>query len=262
MSNAELAGRLGLVVFVFAAVLLLTCRKWDNPLDPTGNHPPWEPSNPRPSDFGFGTSIGLVLSWESHDPDEGDQACFAVAFGTDSALSVFKENGFDTTFRPTGVVCSTRYYWRVKAYDEFDTVVGPVWQFLTVPALAVTAPDTGEQMRMYSQDTVTWTGGPPGVGDSTLLYLSVDDGASWTRLGKAASPGRFVWEVPAPATESARVKVKVFALSDTMTGKSGRFTVVDTATIGNSELRSSSLGPQTSGGTGQISRVGQEPDTR
>jgi len=29
------------------------------------------------------------------------------------------------------------------------------------------------------------------------------------------------------------VKVKVFALTDTMTGKSGRFAVVDTATIGN-----------------------------
>ncbi len=227
--NGASAGRLALVVFV-AAVVLLTCRKWENPLDPTGNHPPWVPSNPHPCDSGFGLSVGLVLSWESHDPDEGDRAYFAVAFGTDSALSVFRENGFDTTFRPTGVACSTWYYWRVKAYDDFDTVLGPIWRFQTVPRLVVSAPDTGEKLLMYSQDTIAWTGGPPGTVDSTVLYVSVNDGASWTRLGKAAGPGRFAWEVPAPATESARVKVKVFALTDTMTGKSGRFEILDTIT--------------------------------
>jgi hypothetical protein len=94
----------------------------------------------------------------------------------------------------------------------------------------VTVPDTGEQLRIDSQDTITWTGGPPAV-DSTVLYRSVDDGASWVSLGRATTPGQFVWQVPGPATESARVKVAAYASTDTMTGTSGRFEVLDT-TIG------------------------------
>jgi len=258
-SEGRMAGRLGLLLLVGVA-LLSTCRKWDNPLDPTGNHPPWVPANPHPGDYGFGPSDGLALFWESHDPDDGDRAYFAVAFGTDSPPLVFKETGFDTILRPTGVACSTRYYWQVKAYDDFDTVTGPVWRFQTVPRLIVAVPDTGEQLRMYTTDTIVWTGGPPGptcaagatpivIGaggrsgstfnaaalagaDSTVVSRSTDDGVSWIRLGRATTPGQYVWEVPAPATESARVRVQVFAVTDTMTAKSGRFEILDTITGG------------------------------
>ncbi|MBN2464251.1 hypothetical protein JXD38_01320 [candidate division WOR-3 bacterium] len=266
MSKTEAVGKLGLVAVALAVVLVPTCRKWDNPLDPTGNYPPWEPSNPHPCNSGFGPSVGLVLSWESHDPDSGDVAYFAVAFGTDPLPSVFKENGFDTTFRPTGVACSTLYYWRVRAYDDFDTVLGPVWRFQTVPALVMTAPDTGEQLKTYSTDTIAWTGGPPeakaasgtpriaftadgrsgrrpdaaavlAAADSVVVSRSADDGASWIRLGRATTPGQYVWQVPAPATESARVRVQVHASYDTMVGISGRFVIAD------------SVAPQTAGVT-------------
>jgi hypothetical protein len=248
-----------LVLFAVLLLSMLTCRKWDNPLDPTDNHAPWVPSNPRPRDSGFSTGAGLVLSWQSHDPDEGDVAYFAVAFGTDSSLPVFEENGFDTTFRPTGVVCSTQYYWRVKAYDDFDTVLGPVWRFQTVPALAVTAPDSGDKLETYTTDTIKWTGGPSGAEcatgaspvvftadgagrrgldaaavlagpDSVVVSRSTDDGVSWVRLGPATTPGQYIWQVPAPPTEYARVRVQVFALTDTMTGTSGRFVIRDTIT--------------------------------
>jgi hypothetical protein len=44
--------------------------------------------------------------------------------------------------------------------------------------------------------------------------------------------GQFVWQVPAPATGSARVKVKDYVLADTMAGISGRFEIQDTTSLG------------------------------
>ena len=64
--------------------------------------------------------------------------------------------------------------------------------------------------------------------DSTIIYRSIDDGMSWIRLGPATTPGLFVWQVLAPAAESARVRVRVYASTDTMTGTSGRFAIDDT----------------------------------
>ena len=218
-------------VLVAAIVIVAACRKWDNPLDPVGNHRPIVPSSPRPADSAIETSTGLVLSWHSLDQDDGDTAYFDVFLGAASPPDLVQAAWTDTIFEPTGLACSTHYYWQVIAYDNHgDSAEGPVWQFTTAAAISVTAPDTGEQLTMYSQDTVTWAGGPPDAGDSTVLSVSVNNGASWIRLGRAVEPGRFVWVVPAPATESARVKVKVFAMSDTMTGKSGRFAILDTIT--------------------------------
>jgi hypothetical protein len=212
--------------------LLVTCRKWDNPLDPTGNHPPAVPKYPSPADSSIRINVGLVLSWHSYDPDSGDTAYFDIFMGTTSAPGLVQAGWTDTTFQPTNVACSTEYYWRVIAYDNHgDSTVGPVWQFTTAASISVTAPDSGQQLRINSQDTITWTGGPPAV-DSTVLYRSLDDGASWNRLGRATSVGQFVWQVPAPATGSARVKVKDYVLADTMAGISGRFEIQDTTSLG------------------------------
>jgi len=146
----------------------------------------------------------------------------------------------------------------VTAYDNHgDSAVGPLWQFQTAAPISVKAPDTGERLRMYTTDTITWIGGPSGArrtsgasrivlntdgvrprvnptaeiiaaADSTVIYRSTDDGASWIRKGRTATPGQFVWQVPGPATESARVKVVAYASTDMMTGTSARFTIEDT----------------------------------
>ncbi len=222
----------------------MTCRKWDNPLDPVGNHPPEPPSHPSPTDSGVGSDAGLVLSWQSVDPDSGDTVYFDVFLGPDTNPGLVGVRLNQTVLRPAGVACSTQYYWRVIAYDNHDdSAVGPRWWFETVAALAVAAPDTGEQLEMYATDTIAWTGGPmamvradgmslsPGghaLPDSTVVFRSTDDGVSWIRLGRAAEPGRFVWEVPGPATESARVRVLAWSSGDTVSGTSGRFAVHDT----------------------------------
>jgi len=226
------SGGVALILLAACMALVLTCRKWDNPFDPTGNRPPAVPKYPSPADSSIRTSVGLVLSWHSYDPDSGDTAFFDIFMGATSPPGLLQLGWTDTTFQPTNVAGSTRYFWRIRAYDNHgDDTTGPIWQFTTAAPVLVTAPDTGEQLRINSQDTITWTGGPPAV-DSAVLYRSVDDGASWIRLGKATSPGQFVWQVPAPATGTARVKVTDYVMADTLAGISGRFGIEDATLLG------------------------------
>ena len=223
------SGGIALAFFLVVFSLVLTCRTWDNPLDPTGNHPPTVPSHPSPADSGIRRDSGLVLSWQSQDPDSGDTAYFEIFLDTASSPRLVQAGWTDTTFQPTNVYTAKRYYWRVIAYDNHgDSAGGPLWQFQTAALLSVTAPDAGERLKTYTTDTITWTGGPSGAVDSIIIRRSTDDGLSWIRLGQATAPGQFVWQVPAPPTEYARVKVVAYASTDTMTGTSGRFAIEDT----------------------------------
>jgi hypothetical protein len=254
-------GGFALALLLAVVALMLTCRKWDNPLDPTGNHPPALPSRPSPADLGLRRDSGLVLSWHSLDPDGGDTAYFRIFFDTASSPRMVEDSCTDTTFRPTNVTSLTEYYWQVVAFDNHgDSAGGPLWRFQTAPSISVTAPDSGERLRMYAADTIIWVGGPSGVlprvlktdaagprgqhsaemtaADSTVIYRSTDNGGLWIRLGRATTPGQFVWQVPAAATESARVRVWVYAATDTMTGTSGRFAIEDTLTPSANDVTS------------------------
>jgi hypothetical protein len=217
------------VLALFAGfVLLSSCREWDNPYDPVGNHPPAVPKYPNPADSSIRANVGLALSWHCYDPDSGDTAYFDIFMGTGSPPGLVRAGWADTTFQPTGLAYSTGYYWRIVAYDNHgDSAVGPVWHFTTADSISVTAPDAGERLSVGSQDTIVWAGGLPSV-DSSVLYRSADDGATWTRLGSTTSPGQFAWQVLGPATESARVKVVICSSTDTLAGTSGRFEILDT----------------------------------
>jgi YVTN family beta-propeller protein len=341
--------------------LVLTCRKWNNPLDTTDNRAPSIPSHPNPDSGAVDRDPGVVLSWHSQDPDSGDTVRFDVFLGEDSLPPLVEDSVTDTIFRPSGLGWVTRYYWRVVARDNHgDSTVGPLWRFTTAAAnraplapyapapdsgatglflhtvlswksgdpdtgdtaaydvylgtsnppplvvqgqrdsshtppnlqfgslyfwqivardnhgaqspgplwrfrtvalLAITAPDTGERMRMYTLDTIAWTGGPgdqpamsrgfkskvkvqkakgriagsgrgtaglPDAADSTVIYRSTNDGVSWIRLDRASLPGQYIWQVPGPATKLGRIQLRAFAQGDTMTGTSGRFEIYDT----------------------------------
>ncbi len=221
-------GRSALTALVAVTALALTCRKWDNRLDAIGNHPPAVPANPSPADSGIAPDSGLVLSWHSHDQDDGDSVYFTILFDTITPPETVAADWTDTTCALTRLDSPRRYYWQVIASDNHDTsTAGPVWQFQSVAPLSVTAPDTGERLKMYTTDTIDWTGGPSGAADSIVIHRSTDDGLVWIRLGQATTPGQFIWQVPGPATESARVKLVAYASTDTMTGMSGRFAIVD-----------------------------------
>jgi len=226
------------------------------------NHAPNQPHSPTPGDSSTGLMLHPVLSWRCGDPDSADVLMYDVYFGTPDSQPLVRQGQRDSSYAPVDLQYDSPYCWRVVAWDESgDSTAGPLWRFRTAVLICVTAPDTGERLRMYVADTITWTGGPgegrillsasrpalrppvvkslasglrrlaSGVSvaaDSTVVYRSSDDGASWLRLGLATVPGQFVWQVPEPATESARVMVRAFASDDTMTGTSGRFTIYDT----------------------------------
>jgi hypothetical protein len=242
MDKVRGSGRVALTALVAVTALVVACRTWDNHFDPIGNHPPTTPSRPSPADSGVVGDSGLVLSWHSHDQDGGDTAYFDIFMGTDSPPGLVQTGWADTTFQTIGLVGSTEYYWRIAAYDNHgDSAIGPLWQFTTADSISVTAPDTGEQLRIGSQDTITWSGGLPSV-DSSVLYQSTDDGASWTWLGSITSPGQFVWQVVGPATESARVRIVACSSTDTMTGTSGRFAIEDTLPLPGVDVTSPDSG--------------------
>jgi hypothetical protein len=204
----------------------------------------------------------LVLSWQSHDPDVGDSAHYHVFFDTISPPRLVDSTCADTTFRPTNVATMAQYYWRVTAYDNHgDSAVGPLWQFQTVAPLTVTAPNGGDRLKIYSTSTITWTGGPSiglsgggvcelhaagilAASDSVVIHRSTDDGASWIRLGQATAPGQFVWQVPGPATESARVKIVAYVWIDTLTGTSGRFAIEESLPASGTGVTAPGSGPE------------------
>jgi YVTN family beta-propeller protein len=226
------------------------------------NHAPDAPHSPTPADSSFGLMLHTVISWSCGDPDSADVLTYDVYFGSVDSQPLARQGQQDTFYAPVDLQYDSPYCWRVVARDESgDSTAGPLWQFRTAAPIRVTAPDTGEELRMYAVDTIAWTGGPgqgriqfsasrpglrppvvksiasgrkrliasrPDAADSTVVYRSSDDGATWLRLGLVIEPGRFVWQVPEPATESARVMVRAFASGDTMAGTSGRFTVSDT----------------------------------
>jgi hypothetical protein len=93
-------------------------------------------------------------------------------------------------------------------------------------AIIVTSPDSTAVWAVGSVHDVTWSGGTKGV-DSSLVYFSTDNGANWTRQGRAETPGVYKWTVPGPATSQAKVEVHAFNRSVMTAGRSGTFSVID-----------------------------------
>ncbi len=225
------------------------------------NRAPLTPYAPAPDSGTTGLFPHVVLSWKSGDPDTADTAVYDVYFGTGNPPPQVAQGQRDSSYTPATHFDSL-YYWQIVARDSHGAESpGPLWQFRTVALLAITAPAAGARLRMYSTDTIAWTGGPgdeptkssglkskvkvqkarvkaTGIGlltagglaaaDSIVVYSSTDDGASWIRLDRASLPGQYYWQVPGPATSLGRIRLRAFAQGDTMSGTSGRFEIYDT----------------------------------
>lgn len=104
-----------------------------------GNEPPFEPSNPSPSDGACNRFIVLGLSWDGGDPNTGDKVKYDVYVGKDINLDeedLHKENiGVDYCL--LGILdLDTTYYWKVVAHDsKGETTEGDVWSFTTMEEL-------------------------------------------------------------------------------------------------------------------------------
>jgi len=94
------------------------------------NRAPDTPSDPNPEDYDDWVDINDDLSWDCSDPD-GDSLRYDIYFGTTNPPPLDKENHQSTSYDPGTMQEETTYYWQIKAKDNWDETLGPVWRFTT-----------------------------------------------------------------------------------------------------------------------------------
>lgn len=169
--------RFGLVLLLAVVGTVLTCRKWDNPLDPTDNQPPGQPTQPLPDSGAVGQDTGITLSWVCSDPDSLDTLSYIICLGTEPAPPMRDSALAEASYRPTGLAWQTRYYWRVTALDNRGgRTEGPLWSF-TVAALNhppgvpfSPVPDSGAT-ELGVRVVLRWRASDPDPGDSLRFRL-------------------------------------------------------------------------------------------
>jgi hypothetical protein len=115
----------------------------------TINSPPNKPSNPYPTNGSTQVSLNTDLSWSGGDPDDGDFVTYDVYFGSLFPLPKIKSNISGTTCYLSNLNSSTKYYWKIQAWDNHgNTNIGNLWSFTTIldttpPSLAITQPKIG-----------------------------------------------------------------------------------------------------------------------
>ncbi len=136
---------------------------------------------------------------------------------------------------------------QVRRYISRDTLLGTSAQFEVYDtkkpsAITIVAPDSLSEWTVGSTHEVIWTGGTLLGMDSAVIHYSTNNGLVWTRQGKTTRPGRFLWTVPAPVTEQAKIRVRAYCLDSVTTGFSAKFRVIEglpaiTITEPNSQTR-------------------------
>lgn len=113
------------------------------------NQPPYAPCNPNPVDGATEVPVNSDLSWSCNDPDVGDFITFDVYFGSMFPLTKIKSNISGTSCMLDNLNYSTKYYWKVIAWDNHQNMnTSPLWSFTTKldttgPSLAITSPKKG-----------------------------------------------------------------------------------------------------------------------
>jgi hypothetical protein len=120
-------------VLILAAVLIVSTFSFSNGTraDALTNNPPNEPSNPVPTNGSLNVSINANMTWTGGDPD-GDITTYDVFFGTINPPVQVATNQSTTLYHPGTMNYSTKYYWKIIAWDSFNaSTPGPLWQFTT-----------------------------------------------------------------------------------------------------------------------------------
>jgi hypothetical protein len=136
---------------------------WVNATDPGGsdaftrkwylfttktNLPPNEPSNPIPTNGSTQIQLNTDLCWTGGDPDS-NYVTYDVYFGSSFPLAKIKSNITSTTCYITNLNYGTKYYWKIRAWDDnHNTNVSDLWSFTTKidtspPSLDITQPKKG-----------------------------------------------------------------------------------------------------------------------
>jgi PKD repeat protein len=155
------------------------------------NHPPNTPSSPSPSNGQTLVFINEFLSWTGGDPDVGDVVTYDIYFGTTNPPPKMVTNHSGTSYDPGVMSTSTKYYWKIVAWDNHGaSTSGPVWSFTTVPPGMNNPPNMPSSPSPANGATgvainvlLSWSGGDP---DGDTVTYDVYFGATATP-GKVAA---------------------------------------------------------------------------
>lgn len=95
------------------------------------NLAPDTPSDPDPEDMDDWVDINADLSWDCADPN-GDPLKYDVYLDDINPPEEKVSTGQTSkTYNPGEMQPGTTYYWQIIAKDDWDSTVGPIWQFTT-----------------------------------------------------------------------------------------------------------------------------------
>jgi len=167
---------------------------WSNNLTVTvtvSNSPPYVPSNPNPGNHTTDVFVNADLSWTGGDPN-GDNVTYDVYFGTTNPPPKFASNQTATSFNPGLMNYTTQYYWKIIAWDNYNSSTpGPLWNFTTVPPGTNNPPNqptnpypTNNTTEVNLNPELSWSGGDPDNGDTVTYDIYF---GTTTSSGKVAS---------------------------------------------------------------------------
>ena len=95
------------------------------------NAPPYQPSDPWPSNHARGVPINEDLVWRCGDP-ENDPLLFDIYLGTDSDPPLVETGHNVNNYDPGNMKKMTTYWWKIIAKDNHNNnTEGSVWDFNT-----------------------------------------------------------------------------------------------------------------------------------
>jgi len=172
---------------------------------------PNTPSNPNPANGATNVALNKDLSWTGGG---AGTITYDVYFGATSSPPKVSNNQSATTYDTGTLAYSTKYYWKIVAWDENqNTAQGPIWSFttLTNPNSPpddpdITGPVTGKPGSTYKY-TIMATDPD---GDMVSAYVIWGDGTitDWTANHNSGEEFSITHSWAEKGTYSVQVKVK------------------------------------------------------
>jgi glutaredoxin len=173
---------------------------------------PNTPSNPSPANGATNVALTVKPSWTGGG-SPGLTITYDVYFGTASSPPKVASNQSATTYNPGTLSYSTKYYWKIVAWDQSgNSKAGPIWYFTTLsnpnapPNLpTISGPNKGEPGKIYKY-TVTATDSDQ---DPIYGYIDWNDSTTTEWVGPYNSGEAFFVTHSWAEKGTYTVKVKV-----------------------------------------------------